>query len=205
MKAEQAYVEFLTRIDKINNDIIDVPSDDVFMFINNAVFAFVENVWTAFEKDQQRIDDIQKLVVNETIAVTNNVITLPNDYLHFVKFIVNDNGCLITSYEQVTHGELQHALLDPFKRPTTSSLLFVIRDNKIVLESVRPITSVILTYVKKPLYLKINPNIKQFADVTYTDTLVLDSNKILDIAVRMYVNSKTNDYDVKVNERKENF
>jgi hypothetical protein len=142
-------------------------------------------------------------VVN-LIPALNNV-KLPDDYKHFVSLCVSDTGCKISNVEQITHGEISHAMLDPFKRPDSSSLLFTIKENEINLYSNRTITSINLTYVKRHEQMKIEPTVKQYANITYTDTLLLNSNKILDIAVRMYIAALGKDYNTKNNEKQLNY
>lgn len=204
-RADKLYIDFLTLLGEVNVNVSDIRTDDVFVFINKAVDAFIEQVFKSFESEQQRIDDIQVLVSGVSLIPALNKVTLPDDYKHFVSLSVTDTGCKISNVEQITHGELRHAMLDPFKRPDSGSLLFTIKEDKLDMYSDRAITSITLIYVRKHQQIKIAPTVKQYSNIDYTDTLLLNSNKILDIAVRMYVAALGKDYNTKNNEKQLNY
>jgi len=85
----------LNKVDSQQNRNLLIPEID--WAINEAFELFVKWIaqprtksYLGFEMNQRSIDDIRTLVVNNQCStVVNNIVTLPNDYWHFIKGSVN--------------------------------------------------------------------------------------------------------------------
>lgn len=91
----------LNKIDSQQNRNLLIPEID--WSLNEALEIFIKSIaeprtktYFGFELNQRSIDDIRTLVVNnQCLTVINNIVTLPDNYLHFVKgeVIMSKNNC----------------------------------------------------------------------------------------------------------------
>lgn len=94
MAIKNMHYEFkkkLNKIDSQKNRNLLIPEID--WTLNEAIGIFVKNIakprersFTGFELNQRSIDDIKALVKdNQCLSITNNVVTLPEDYQFFTR------------------------------------------------------------------------------------------------------------------------
>lgn len=91
----------INKIDSQQNRNLLIPEID--WNLNEAIEIFIKNIaeprtksYFGFEMNQRSIDDIRTLVVNnQCLIVNNNIVTLPDNYLHFVKgeVLMSKNNC----------------------------------------------------------------------------------------------------------------
>jgi hypothetical protein len=112
MTTREMHYDFKKKFNKVDsqkNRNFLVPEID--WFLNEAAELFVKRVaqpkadnGLGFEMSQRLIEDIKTLVVGGTwTAVTNNVITLPSNYLYFVRCRVKLSKGICTGKEAVLY------------------------------------------------------------------------------------------------------
>lgn len=164
------------KIDSQQQKNLLIPEID--WILNEAVRLFVKLIAKprvtnplGFETSQRTIDDIRTIVKNNVpIIVSNNEITLPSDYWHYVKgeVEISKNNCkeVIASLTPIQHDdEAEKSDFDNsnFEWRNVNGLFY---ENKIKLHTDKTFVNdkVFLSYIRKVLYIH---NAKDFRGGTY--------------------------------------
>jgi hypothetical protein len=94
MTIEEMHYDFLRKTDKVTsnqNRGFLIPEIDFILneaqnlFIKRMAQPRIKHPFIGFEKSQRNTDDIRTLVTVSSILPTNNVCSLPSDYMYFIK------------------------------------------------------------------------------------------------------------------------
>lgn len=212
----------LNKIDSQQNRNLLIPEID--WSLNEAVEIFIKSIaeprtktYFGFELNQRSIDDIRTLVVNnQCLIVNNNIVTLPDNYLHFVKgeVIMSKNNCknVKGKFKLRQHDdEFEDSPFDNsnFEWRTVNGVFF---ENGIKLYDDGTFTNeqLCISYIKKPLYIH---NAEDFRNGSYklpSGTILNGSvncelpdhthREIVDIAVMIATGElQIPDYELKTN------
>ncbi|MGL6107257.1 MAG: hypothetical protein ACRC0V_07215 [Fusobacteriaceae bacterium] len=175
MTIEEMHYDFklkLNKVDSQQNKNFLIPEID--WILNEAQEIFIKRVAEprnksnlGFEKSQRNIDDIRTLVKNSVpIIVINNQITLPGDYLYYIKGNVeisrgncnNINGTLIIRQHDDNFEE------SPFDKSSfewrTVNGVFFENGLKLYTDGKFIVNKVYVSYIRKPKYIH---NAKDFS------------------------------------------
>ena len=217
----------LNKIDSQQNRNLLIPEID--WSLNEAVEIFIKSIaeprtktYFGFELNQRSIDDIRTLVVNnQCLIVNNNIVTLPDNYLHFVKgeVIMSKNNCknVKGKFKLRQHDdEFEDSPFDNsnFEWRTVNGVFF---ENGIKLYDDGTFTNeqLCISYIKKPLYIH---NAEDFRNGSYKlpSGIILNGSvncelpehthrEIVDIAVMIATGElQIPDYEIKMNKLKLN-
>lgn len=212
----------LNKIDSQQNRNLLIPEID--WSLNEAVEIFIKSIaeprtktYFGFELNQRSIDDIRTLVVNnQCLIVNNNIVTLPDNYLHFVKgeVIMSKNNCknVKGKFKLRQHDdEFEDSPFDNsnFEWRTVNGVFF---ENGIKLYDDGTFTNeqLCISYIKKPLYIH---NAEDFRNGSYKlpSGIILNGSvncelpehthrEIVDIAVMIATGElQIPDYELKMN------
>ena len=212
----------LNKIDSQQNRNLLIPEID--WSLNEAVEIFIKSIaeprtktYFGFELNQRSIDDIRTLVVNnQCLIVNNNIVTLPDNYLHFVKgeIIMSKNNCknVKGKFKLRQHDdEFEDSPFDNsnFEWRTVNGVFF---ENGIKLYDDGTFTNeqLCISYIKKPLYIH---NAEDFRNGSYKlpSGIILNGSvncelpehthrEIVDIAVMIATGElQIPDYELKMN------
>lgn len=212
----------LNKIDSQQNRNLLIPEID--WSLNEAVEIFIKSIaeprtktYFGFELNQRSIDDIRTLVVNnQCLIVNNNIVTLPDNYLHFVKgeVIMSKNNCknVKGKFKLRQHDdEFEDSPFDNsnFEWRTVNGVFF---QNGIKLYDDGTFTNeqLCISYIKKPLYIH---NAEDFRNGSYKlpSGIILNGSvncelpehthrEIVDIAVMIATGElQIPDYELKMN------
>ena len=217
----------LNKIDSQQNRNLLIPEID--WSLNEALEIFIKSIaeprtktYFGFELNQRSIDDIRTLVVNnQCLIVNNNIVTLPDNYLHFVKgeVIMSKNNCknVKGKFRLKQHDDdFESSPFDNsnFEWRTVNGLFF---QNGIKLYDDGTFTNeqLCISYIKKPLYIH---NAEDFRNGSYKlpSGIILNGSvncelpehthrEIVDIAVMIATGElQIPDYEIKMNKLKLN-
>ena len=217
----------LNKIDSQQNRNLLIPEID--WSLNEAIEIFIKSIaeprtktYFGFELNQRSIDDIRTLVVNnQCLIVNNNIVTLPDNYLHFVKgeIIMSKNNCknVKGKFKLRQHDdEFEDSPFDNsnFEWRTVNGVFF---ENGIKLYDDGTFTNeqLCISYIKKPLYIH---NAEDFRNGSYKlpSGIILNGSvncelpehthrEIVDIAVMIATGElQIPDYEIKMNKLKLN-
>jgi len=198
MTVQDMHYDFKKKYNKVDsqqNENLLIPEID--WTLNEAMNLFIKIIaqprlvsYTGFEKNQRTIDDIRTLVKNnQCFNVSNNVLPLPNNYLHFIKgyTLLSKEGCTPDEQENNSRNRFKKARLfitkhnDLFEENTFTkssfewgevNALFFDGGLRFYTDNTFTIKECCLSYIRKPLYIH---NAINF----YTGTYSLPSGIIL--------------------------
>ena len=184
------------------------------LFIKLVAMPRITNSPLGFELNQRSIDDIRTLVKTEDLTPVNNIVTLPADYLFYVKSTAKISKGTCTNKDAVV---IQRQTEDLFEQSSFDKSSFEWRTLNITFDklgirlypdSTFTVDKFSITYIKKPAYIQ---NAQGFNTGTYKlpGGLVLSGKQdcelppqthreIVDIAVLLITNQlQIPDYGVK--------
>lgn len=149
-------IDFL--LDKVRTDRFD--NIDYARAINRAIRKVVDSRYyeyesmgiKSFEHFQRVRDELYSIVkVDNAIAVTAGVITLPTDYLYFGLLQVTSDGNLEYA-EMISHNELGDIDNNPFRKPAADCVKVYMDERGLVVDSGSGTlgATATLTYIKVP-------------------------------------------------------
>jgi hypothetical protein len=172
MTVQDMHYDFKKKYNKVDsqqNENLLIPEID--WTLNEAMNLFIKIVaqprlvsYTGFEKNQRTIDDIRTLVKNNQCSiVSNNTLSLPNDYLHFIKgyTLLSKIGCTTNNnFKKARLFITKHNDLFEENTFTKSSFewgevnaLFFDGGLKFYTDNTFTIQECCLSYIRKPLYI----------------------------------------------------
>ncbi len=187
---EEVYDYILELTDKKGSDLFQLPY--VLSVFQSSTLDFIGEKIPSIEKQQQVTQDLQSLMLTSKESVINDLndphavtTAIPSDlhYLARVNPIFKGN---VTSKRPrlVRHGNLDAMKSDPHNSPSTEYPIITQFTDTIKIESgyVEKPISVLITYLKKPLYAKLtepNQRIVNLPDVVIDAIILKTESRLL--------------------------
>lgn len=180
MTIQEMHYDLKTKVNKIDsqqNRNLLIPELD--WALNEAQELFIQWVaeprnrsYLGFEKSQRNTEDIKSLVKkpDQPLVVINNIVTLPEDYLYFVRGRVymskgSCNNIIGTLFVRQHDDEFE---LSPFDTSSfewrTVNGVFESKGLRLYTDGTFTVDSLDLTYIREPLYMH---NAQSFSDGGY--------------------------------------
>lgn len=167
MNVKEMHYDFKKKLNKIDSEQyrnLLVPEID--WVLNEAQELFIKLIaeprsysYLGFEKSQRNTDDIRTLVQTSSLAVVNDVVTLPSDYMYFIsaKVTMHNDKCgdrEATLYIRQHDDEFENSVFDKssFDWQVVNG---VFEGDELILSSGTDFTNTYLdlTYIRRPRYI----------------------------------------------------